>query len=91
MVLYQGFCFVHSFSRMLVKLGQCLIYLGGPRVQYGNWHAVGMYSVFGNQILKEKKMRMTETKEKRGISSFSQQWESAYYIPGLWPREPWEG
>lgn len=33
-----------------------------------------MYSAFGKQTLKGKKMRMTETKEKRGTSSFHQQW-----------------
>lgn len=83
-VPYKGFCFVHWFDLMFVRLGWCLIYLSQPRAQHEIWHVVGIYSVFGDQILNEKKMRMAETKKKRqGIYSFTQQWQSTYCVPGL--------
>lgn len=46
--------------------------------------------MFDNQILKEKKNEDDRDKVFKGIYSFSQQWESTYCVPRLWPREPWE-
>lgn len=76
---------------MFIKLGQCLIHLGRPRAEHRISHAVGISSVFGDQVQKETKMRMTETRGKRGIYSFGQQWESTYYVPGLWPKNTGTG
>lgn len=57
---------------MFVRLGQCLMHLGRPRAQTGSWQAVGIYSVFGDQIQREENKDIRD-KRKEAFHSFSQQ------------------
>lgn len=57
---------------MFVRLGQCLMHLGRPRAQTDSWQAVGIYSVFGDQIQREENKDIRD-KRKEAFHSFSQQ------------------